>query len=102
MKAYVKILIIITVTFGLIVWIRNSFDFGHIAKTLPFCGGHEPGIYDFGAVALIVLMFWGFSRLSRDSETEDDTYEESYDDYEMDYDEYEDSRYEDSGYYDKD
>ena len=97
MKAYVKILIIVMVTCGLIAWIRNSFDFGHIAKTLPFCGGSDvPLSYTLGSIFLLLLMFWGFCRLRRLGNKDDDRYEDSPDDYETDYE------YQDNSYYEED
>ena len=64
MKA-AKIAVVIVVIASAILWCRSSFDFGHIAKSLPFSGGHRPGIYDVGAVAVLLLLLWGFSRLKR-------------------------------------
>ena len=93
MKAYVKILIIIVITFGLTGWIRNSFNFGHIARTLPFCGGEEVSVpYAIGSIVLLVLLFWGFHRLKR-PEQPDDRYEIKLDDSETDYQENDDSYY---------
>ncbi len=64
MKA-AKIAVVIVVISSLVVWCRSSFDFGHIARSLPFSGGHRPGIYDVSAVAVLLLLLWGFSRLKR-------------------------------------
>ena len=62
MKA-AKIAVVIVVISCLIAWCRSSFDFGHIARSLPFSGGHRPGIYDVGAVVILLLLLWGLSRL---------------------------------------
>ena len=62
MKA-AKIAIVIVIISSAILWCRSSWDFGHIARSLPFSGGHRPGIYDIGALAILVLLLWGFSRL---------------------------------------
>ena len=58
-------LVVIVVIASAILWCRSSFDFGHIARSLPFSGGHRPGIYDVGAVVMLLLCLWGFSRLKR-------------------------------------
>ena len=93
MRAYIKILIIIVVSFGLVGWIRNSFNFGHIARTLPFCGGKEVSLpYTIGSIVLLVLMFWGFQRLKR-PEQPTDQYEIKPNDHETDYQENDDSYY---------
>jgi hypothetical protein len=93
MKAYIKILIIIVITFGLTGWIRNSFNFGHIARTLPFCGGEEVSpLYTVSSAVLLLLMFWGFHRLKKPEQT-NDQYEINTDDHETDYQENDDSYY---------
>ena len=58
-----KIAVILVIIISLILWCRRDYDFGHIARVLPFSGGHRPGIYDIGAVAIVLLLLWGFSRL---------------------------------------
>ena len=97
MKAYLKILIIVTITFVLIAYIRDSFDFGHIARVLPWCSGSEDQLgYPLGSIVLLILMFWGFSRLKRLGRKDDGTSEELWttdrDDYETEYD-YDDRSY---------
>lgn len=64
----VMIALVLLMIAGLINFVRGG-DF-HIAKTLPFCGGHEPGIYDVGAVLIIIIAIWGMRRLVRHT-TED-------------------------------
>ena len=59
-----KLVLVLLVTMGLIVFVRGGRDFS-LPKALPFCGGHKPGFYDFGALCLIVLMLWGLGRLRR-------------------------------------
>ena len=73
MKAF-KITMILLVILLLIHWVRGGEDF-HIAKVLPFCGGAKPGLYDIGAVALVLLCIWGLSRLGHRSQS-DDFYED--------------------------
>jgi hypothetical protein len=63
MKA-AKLVLILIVTMGLILFVRGGRDF-NLVKSLPFCGGHKPGFYDFGAIALVVLMLWGLGRLKQ-------------------------------------
>ena len=71
MKA-AKIVLVLLVTMGLVVFVRGGRDFS-LAKALPFCGGHKPGFYDFGALALLALAAWGLTRLHRPSRAEDPT-----------------------------
>ena len=86
MKAYVKILLVIVIICGLMSWIRNSSDFGHIARTLPFCGGRDvPLSYTIGSIFLLLLLFWGFRRLKKigrdDNDQPDDNHENYHDEY---------------------
>lgn len=89
MKAYIKILLVMVIVGGLISWIRNSSDFGHIARTLPFCGGRDvPLPYTIGSIFLLLLLFWGFRRLKnldRDDDDQPDDNHEGY--YEEDHNE---------------
>ena len=62
MKA-AKIVVVILLVGGLICWARHGHEVGHIARSLPFCGGHKPGLYDLGGLALLGLALWGLSRL---------------------------------------
>ncbi len=61
MKAGSIILVLIG-AMGIIIFIRGGRDFS-LPQVLPFCGGHRPGFYDFGAVCLLALMLWGLGRL---------------------------------------
>jgi len=69
MKA-AKIALILIGMVALMCWVRGGAGFD-IAKALPFCGGHEPGIYDIGAIAVILLLFWGLGRTKRARHQED-------------------------------
>jgi len=78
MKTYVKILLIITIACGLIAWVRDSFDIGHIARTLPFCSGNDvPLSYTLGSISLVLLMFWGLRRLRKLGQDNDDQQDDS-------------------------
>ncbi len=89
---YAKLAVVLVVVSGVILWCRRSLDFGHIARSLPFSGGHRPGIYDAGAVAVLLILLWSFSRLNsrgrRTAETrdfeDDDSEEDLCDVYEPD------------------
>ncbi len=91
MKA-AKIAVVVVVISSLAVWCRSSFDFGHIARSLPFSGGHRPGIFDVGAVVMLLLGLWGLSRLRGGRERVDEASdiednepaEDSYEGYETD------------------
>ena len=62
MKA-AKIILIVIPTLCLLAWIQRSCHIGHIARTLPFCGGWQPDFFDVGAIVLIILCIQGFRRL---------------------------------------
>jgi len=74
MKA-AKIILVILVISALIGWVRGGHGPEHIAKTLPFCGGHRPGLYDLGGLAMLGLCLWGLARL-RNARQADETEEE--------------------------
>jgi len=88
-----QIVLILVVTFSIIAWARSDFDFGHIAKVLPFCSGNEPSFwYDLvGGASLMFLCLWGIVRVSRlgDDEKEpprrDDADTDGYEDDSQDY-----------------
>ena len=92
---YAKLAVALIIISSLILWVRRSVDFGHIARSLPFSSGHRPGIYDVGSIVVILLVLWGLSRLrntaKRSEEAEelngDDIYEDCDDEYESDEDE---------------
>lgn len=70
MKA-AKIIGVILLLGALIGWVRHGQDVGHIARSLPFCGGHKPGFYDLGALAVLGLVLWGLSRLRNAGKSDD-------------------------------
>jgi hypothetical protein len=92
MKA-IQIALILMVTFSIIAWARSDFDFGHIAKVLPFCSGNEPSLwYDLiGGTSLVLLCLWGLGRVGRLGDgdktppQQDDADEGSYEDDNPDY-----------------
>ena len=57
-----KLVIVLVIVASFILWCRRSMDIGHIARSLPFSGGCRPGIYDVGAIAVLLVLLWGFSR----------------------------------------
>ena len=63
--------VIVVLALLLINWVRQSADFGHIARILPFCSGREVGLYDFASLILIGLLVWGLLRLSRRDSSND-------------------------------
>lgn len=90
-------LVTLTIALGacMIRFIRQGADF-HIARILPFAGGHPPGLYDVGAIVMILMIFWGLGRLRRSSNghvdrriEDEDVHDRSYD-YEDAPDEHED------------
>ena len=64
MKA-AKITFILIVIVCLIFFVLEGSELGHIARLLPFMGGHPPGIYDVAGLVLIILACWGLARLRR-------------------------------------
>ena len=91
---YAKLVVALIIISGLILWCRRSVDFGHIARSLPFSGGHRPGIYDVGSIVVILLVLWGLSRLrsagKRSEEAEDRNDDELYEDFDDEYESDED------------
>jgi hypothetical protein len=59
-----KIILICLFSCLLIGWLRQGSSFP-IVQTLPFLGGHKPGLYDIGAFVLLLLALWGVGRLRR-------------------------------------
>lgn len=82
MKA-AKITVILVCVLSLISWLRKDYDFGHIARVLPFSSGHQPSFYDAAAIVLLIMIILGLARLrngpaSHDDAEADDTYECEY------------------------
>jgi hypothetical protein len=65
-----KIAIILLVILTLMIWVRSGQDLGHLAKIIPFCSGNPPSLYDFGALALVIMCFLALRRLKRANEDE--------------------------------
>lgn len=63
--------VIVLLVFLLINWVRQSADFGHIARILPFCSGREVGLYDFASLIMIGLLAWGLLRLFQQDSSDD-------------------------------
>ena len=61
MKA-AKIALVVVFISALIVWVRGGQPSVHPAKLLPFLGGHRVSIYDFGAVAMILMTVVALTR----------------------------------------
>lgn len=59
-----RIVLTVIVMASLINFVRDGRTF-HISQVLPLSGGHDPGIYDIGAFALIGLGIWGYGRLRK-------------------------------------
>ena len=64
MKA-IKLCLIILIAAVVINFVRNGRLF-HIAKILPFAGGHERiSQYDWASVVMLIIFLWGLYRLNR-------------------------------------
>jgi hypothetical protein len=60
-----KVILVLLVISALIGVVRSGRGLGHIGRVLPFCSGGEPGLYDFGALAIIAIALWGIVRMYR-------------------------------------
>jgi hypothetical protein len=89
MKA-AKIVLVLLVISALIGVVRSGRGLGHIGRVLPFCSGGEPGLYDFGALAVIAIALWGIARMYRAGKDTDDEPEPSSDAEEVEVDSGED------------
>ena len=78
MKA-AKLTILLLVTLALIIWVRGGQDLGHLAKIIPFCSGNPPSLFDFGALALIVMCILALRRLKHAQEAERAAQDSSHD-----------------------
>ena len=67
MKA-VKITLLIVILLTVLNFIIEG-EYFHPAKTLPFVEGNN-GLYGWAALVLIVIFFWGLSRLNRNDKDE--------------------------------
>ena len=63
MKA-IQIAVIVLLAAVAINLVRGSEDFP-LPHILPLSGGFRPGIYDLGALGMILLCLWGLLRVSR-------------------------------------
>ena len=59
----------ILITVGIINFIQNG-ETESILKVLPFVGG-EINAYDWGSLVLLVLLWWGISRLRRQGKSDE-------------------------------
>ena len=66
MKAF-KIIIIVLLAFIAINIIRDGSSYP-LPQVLPFCAGKEVGLFDLGAILLIVMALMGISNLKRKDE----------------------------------
>ena len=58
------ITLVLILLVAIMVWVRSGDGF-HIARVLPFCGGHEPGLYDVAALGVILILLLGLKQLYR-------------------------------------
>jgi len=65
-----KIAIILLVILTLMIWVRSGQDLGHLAKIVPFCSGNPPSLYDFAALALVLMCFLALCCLKHAHEDE--------------------------------
>ena len=79
---YAKLAVVLMIVSGFILWCRRSVDIGHIARSLPFSGGYRPGIYDIGAIVVLLVLLWGGYRLTNRGRRSDEPAD--YDDDESD------------------
>ena len=68
MKA-AKVTLIILVLWALVGWVGG----GDLRRTLPFLGGHPPGIYDIGALVMVVITVVALRTIRSAGEAEDET-----------------------------
>ena len=67
MKA-ASIVIVIVLALALIRWVLGGEIDIHLARLLPFIGGHSVGIYDVGALVVVGITIIGLLRLWRASD----------------------------------
>ena len=59
-----KIVLVVILAAVVINLIRGGEDFP-LPHTLPLSGGFRPGVYDLGALGMVLLCIWGLVRLKR-------------------------------------
>ncbi|MDI6451603.1 hypothetical protein [Anaerobaca lacustris] len=59
-----KVAVIVLLAAVVINVVRGPADFP-LPHILPLSGGFRPGIYDLGALGMILLCLWGLVRVSR-------------------------------------
>lgn len=59
-----KIVLVVVISALLIRAVCSGYDF-KLPMVLPFMGGRKPGIYEGGAIAIILITLWGIIRLGR-------------------------------------
>ncbi len=66
-----KVAVIVLLAAIAINLVRGPADFP-LPHILPLSGGFHPGIYDLGALGMILLCLWGLLRVSRLGRPRDD------------------------------
>jgi hypothetical protein len=59
-----KIVLVVVIAALLMRAVCSDYDF-KLPMVLPFMGGHKPGIYEVGGIAIILIALWGIKRLGR-------------------------------------
>ncbi len=62
----IKLTITLAIGIFLIQFVRQGESF-HVARCLPFCDG-EITLYDYGALACILIFIFGMGQMNRDDE----------------------------------
>jgi len=58
-----KLTLLLILILALMIWVRSGQDLGHLAKIIPFCSGNPPSLFDFGALALVIMCIATLRRL---------------------------------------
>ena len=74
-----KITLVLLVVLGLMIWVRSGQDLGHLAKIIPFCSGNPPSLFDFGALALVIMCIVALRRLKHAQTADTQTPDSSHD-----------------------
>jgi len=64
MRTITKIALIVLLAAVAINQVRGSEDFP-LPHVLPLSGGFRPGVYDLGALGMILICLWGLVRVKR-------------------------------------